>query len=337
MISTPTTVPPMPPMPAGKTCAANHDRRDRVELVADAGARLSGVEAGREDHARKASGQRAERVDDQCRLAHVDAGEPRDLGAAADCIERPARRAVREDNPGDHDDRDHHRDRHGEEPEMADDREIGEPIGKADDLLAIGDDAGDAAGDRHHGERRDESGHVEARDHEPRRHAAERGGDQRGHNRDPERPAEIVAEIAHHHAGQRQHRADREVDAADQDDQSHADRHDAEHRDLIEDVQEVSQRQERLGRHRQEDAEKNQADQRTRCATDEIQGADAPSRLHGHSSDRHGRFLRRRVSLTKPLRRSLVLALSPRLAPTAVVPARASQRPCAGRTVPSRD
>ena len=47
---------------AGQARAADDDRRDRVELVADAGARLREVEARREDDARKSREQRAHSV-----------------------------------------------------------------------------------------------------------------------------------------------------------------------------------------------------------------------------------------------------------------------------------
>ena len=69
--------------------------------------------------------------------------------------------------------------------------------------------------------------------------------DQGDQDRDDERPAVVVAEVAHHHAGKRKHRADRKVDAADEDHQRHADSHHAEHRDLIHHVEEIAQREER--------------------------------------------------------------------------------------------
>ena len=178
-------------------------------------------------------------------------------------------------------DRDHHPDRDRQEAEVADDRQVGEPVREADDLFAVGDDAGDAARDRHHRERRDEGRHAQARHHQAGHQAADAGDDQRDEDRDDERPVPVVAEIAHHHAGQREDRADRKVDAADEDHERHADGHDAEHRDLVHHVQEVAQGQERVGRQRQKDAEQDQADQRTGRAAhecDERRRSAIPSR-----------------------------------------------------------
>jgi hypothetical protein len=101
--------------------------------------------------------------------------------------------------------------------------------GKADDLLAVGDHVGEAARNRHHGERRDEGRDVEAGDQDspaikPFEAAAskrQRDGD------DPSAGRATTLSIAEHHGGERHDGADREVDAADQDDQGHADGHDA--------------------------------------------------------------------------------------------------------------
>ena len=158
---------------------------------------------------------------------------------------------------------------------MAGDREIGEPVWKANDLFAIGDDARDAAGDRHHGERRNEGRHAEAGHHQARRQAASRGSDERDKNGDDERPLTVVSEVAHHHAGEREHGTDREVDTPDQDDQRHSNRHHPENGDLIHDVQEVAHRQERIRREGQEHAEKDEADKGSRRAAHKSKSAAA--------------------------------------------------------------
>ena len=217
-------------------------------------------EPGRKDHPREAGGQGAERIDDQRRLPHVDAGELRDLGATPDGIERASSRAESQHDPGDCDDYDHHRDRHGQKAEVTYDCQIREPIRETDDLLAVGDHARKAARDRHHGQRRDEGGHIQPRHHEAGHDPAQRRSDHRGYDRKAERQAEVIAHKAHHHPGQRQHGANGQVDATDQDDQRHAHRHDAEHGDLIHNVEEVAQREECVRRQRQESAEQDQAD-----------------------------------------------------------------------------
>jgi hypothetical protein len=66
-----------------------------------------------------------------------------------------------------------------------------------------------------------------------------------------------------------QHGADREIDAAKQNNQRHADRHHAEHRDLVHDVEDAARRRESVGAEAQETAKQDQADQRPRHASDE--------------------------------------------------------------------
>ena len=139
-------------------------------------------------------------------------------------------------------------DSHGQKAEMADDREIGEPFGKpticsplvmmlarprAIDIIAsVAMKAGMLS-------------RVTIRpDISP--HATEATARPGSRWRTASR--RLSAQIAHHHAGEREHGAHREVDAADQNDERHANRHHAEHRDLIHYVEEVAHRQERVRR-----------------------------------------------------------------------------------------
>ena len=59
---------------------------------------------------------------------------------------------------------------------MAVDRQRREPVGKADDLRPVGDHVGEAAGDRHHRERRDEGRQLASGDEQPRHQPAQRRG-----------------------------------------------------------------------------------------------------------------------------------------------------------------
>src|SRR3954449_12878030 len=70
--------------------AADHDGRDRIELVARGGARLRRIQAHRQDHGGDAGEQAGGGVDGDRQLARGQAGEPGDLRAAAERVQRAA-------------------------------------------------------------------------------------------------------------------------------------------------------------------------------------------------------------------------------------------------------
>src|SRR5208283_339489 len=110
--------------------ASDDHRRDRIEFVAEAGARLRRIESSGKNDAGQSGEGGANGVDPDRVLAHLDAGEPRHFLASADRVEGAAGRAELKDDPGDDSDRDHHADRHRQEAEVANDGEIENQSGK---------------------------------------------------------------------------------------------------------------------------------------------------------------------------------------------------------------
>ena len=116
-----------------------------------------------------------------------------------------------------------------------------------------GRDHRQAAGDRQHAERHHEGRKAEIGD----QHAVEGADDQCRGDRGGDADFDAVACMHRHaenHAAQAQHRADRQVDAAGDDDQRHAERDDGDEGDVAGDVVEVLRRREGVGREGQIDA-----------------------------------------------------------------------------------
>ena len=145
--------------------------------------------------------------------------------------------------------------------------QAGKPVGTADDLAAIGEDVGQAARHRHHGQGGDEGGQPGAGDEQSRDQAADQTAEDGGGNRQAQRPAD-----AQQHHGKGQHRAHRQVDAADDDDQGHADGQDTEHGYLVEDVEGVAHGEEILRGKGEHGDQQRQADQRAADVARQAQG-----------------------------------------------------------------
>ena len=107
------------------------------------------------------------------------------------------------------------------------------------DVVLVGDDVDDAAHHAEHGERRDEGVDPQPRDDHAvdqadyeAREGSKRHGDERAR-------AEVADRHRRDHAAEAEHGADRDVDAAGQDHQRLTERHDADRRGLLKDVDAV--------------------------------------------------------------------------------------------------
>jgi hypothetical protein len=78
--------------------------------------------------------------------------------------------------------------------------------------------------ERERGNRHDERRHLEARDDEPVDEARERANEERKDDRERQRKAECLPRIAEHDRAEADDRADREIDAAGDDDKGHRER-----------------------------------------------------------------------------------------------------------------
>jgi hypothetical protein len=242
--------------------AANHHGGDGVQLQAQPGTRLRRVQARGQGHRGDAGQRTADGVHPQGNRPHLDARQPRHFRAAAHGVEVAATGTKAQEHPGHHQ---HHQEQaHGgrEETKVAHRREAGEPVRVADDLPAFGKDIRQATGHRHHGQRGNKGWQLGVGD-QP---AGDQPGEHAAGNRDRNRKAQghrlILIQPAEHHHREGQHRADRQVDAADHDHRCHADRQDAQHRDLIEDVQAIAQRKEEFGTEGEDQHQQHQPDQR---------------------------------------------------------------------------
>ena len=91
---------------ADETGAAENDRRDGVEFVGLSKLQPVGrVEPGRRHDAAKAGQKARNAVDEEQHQRHLDAGQPRCLGIAADGVDPGAEHGALEHQPGQHHDR----------------------------------------------------------------------------------------------------------------------------------------------------------------------------------------------------------------------------------------
>ena len=208
---------------------------------------MNGVEAGRQHDTGQTGKHRTCDIDGNRHELDIDAGETRNFRIAADGIKHAPLGAEVKEYPGHSDDREHQENRCRQNAEMTVDCQHHEPVGKPDDLLAVGDHVRDAARGGHHRQRRDEGWNPEKGNEKSDDQPAGGGRDERHCNPRNERQAGNICRPAHDHHGKRKHRTNRKVDTADQDDEGHADGHDAKHGDLIEDVKAVAEREKRIG------------------------------------------------------------------------------------------
>ena len=104
-----------------------------------------------------------------------------------------------------------------------------------------------AARDRQHAQRDDERRHADVGDQDAVEGADQQRRAERQRHRQPDRHA-LVHRHADHHARQHQHRADRQVDAAGDDDGRHADRDDGDEGEVARHVEQVLLRGEDVAR-----------------------------------------------------------------------------------------
>ena len=243
--------------------AADHDDGDDVEQVGAARCRLGRVEARGHEQPRDGREEAGDRVHGELRATDGDAAQSRDLLVAADRVERAPARAEAQPERGD-EEHEHEDDALKRDSRETRGGEGEEPVGEAVDGVAARHEHGQARGGRHRGERRDEGLELAVGREHAVEEADERPHEQAHGQRELEGPAGVSVQPAHAHHAQGEHSADREVDAADDDDEKGADRHDADGRDLGEDVEQVARRQE-VGRHeRQRDEDHDEAHERSR-------------------------------------------------------------------------
>jgi hypothetical protein len=168
---------------------------------------------------------------------------------------------------------DHHRDRHRAEVALPPPA-VG--LLEAGDRPAARQQEGGTAEGRHAAQRDHERGHAQAGDGEALQPARGRADRQRRQQRQepavarglglgPHREAALqpaLGDGGRRQPGQRHHRAHREVDAAGEDDEGHADREQAVDRDLPHDVEEVQRPQEARLEQREGGHQDEQEDQR---------------------------------------------------------------------------
>ena len=137
---------------------------------------------------------------------------------------------------------------------------------------AAGPQPRESAGDAQHAERRHKRRHAEPRDHEavdPTRRQADRdSGDDRAEHGELQRHIpmrqgnSILEQPRRDRAGKRQHRADRQIDAAGEDDHRHADRQAQIDRNLPQHVETVVDREKTVGRKAQRHDHQRKREQR---------------------------------------------------------------------------
>src|SRR4051794_34112162 len=282
-----------PADPAREADAADHRRRDRVQLVGHPHAGLARGRARRGDDPAQPREQARDRVDHHQVPADVDARDPRRLHVAADrvgvlAVLRVAQRDVEDDRNRDED---QHRSRARADP--------GVLVRQHADRLAVRVVLGEATGRHHHAERGDEGRDVAVgreravdqaghqpdaqarRDWDQRRHAGERGEDGAG-------VARLLRQAGRDHGREGHDRARGEVDAAGDDHLRHADRQQARHRDLQDhDQQQLWVAEEALvpDRPAQELKDHRDPDQHQEDAGLRRQGAAPPGRAGGGGGD----------------------------------------------------
>ena len=253
---------------AAEADAAEHGRGQDRDLEADADVAADGAEASGEEQRADRGHDAAGDVAQRDRAPHRDAGIVGRAARAADRGDVPARPQPRQEDVAE--DRDDDIDQHdagdAEDDAAADEiprREVGEGGGDLVGIVEQQQIVGRAVDDQRD-QRGDEGAQPQIADQEAvdgaERRAADEGGDDHGRHRPVQHvEAEQRAEIA-----QREHRADRKVDAADDDDQRHAEHDKADLAGLPSGIGEAADRQEAGDRAAQQDGDDQQHDHRDR-------------------------------------------------------------------------
>src|SRR5918998_33657 len=259
------------PDTAEQAGAADHDRRDGVEVVGRVAADGGGAEARQTQEACQAGQRAAEAVDLDQVAVDVDARAPHGLLVGADRV-----RVAAEARLGEHDRRDQRDDR-------GDDRQVGhlveQPPG-TDRLDQLEGDVAlvDAAGDQQRGaerhaecaERDDERRDLGLGDEEavedPPGHAREDRHDAPDGDHAPVVAPDPVHDLGRDHAREHEHRADRQVDAGGDDDEGQAGGDHEQDRGVRGDVARVGDGEELLEAQHGEDDDHPDEDQEDRGA-----------------------------------------------------------------------
>ena len=248
--------------------AADHDRRDDVQVGLRLARDRRGAELRQRQHTGETGEQPRQRVDlDQVRV-DADADPTGRLlvgadgvGVATEAGEVQQHHPEQDDHEGDH--RQH--------------RDLPEDVAVADlglhhqrhgaDVHALGEDLREPERHAERAQRDDQRRDLRLGDQEAVEDAPAEAGHDRGDDAEERRPPPVTADLDHQlrgdHAGEDHHRADREVDAGGDDDEGHADAEDREDRGVLGDQPGVAQRGERVRRHHREhddDADQHQQD-----------------------------------------------------------------------------
>src|SRR5213594_5171508 len=244
--------------PAGQRRAAQHDGRDGVQLEPHPGGRLRGVQAGGQDDRADGGQDPADHVDQRLVRGNIHAGEPRRLLVAADRIHVAPEDGLREDPIRDQGDQDHDDHRHRDPRHLAG-AQPDERIREPGDRTAVSIDKGQAAADGQHAQRSDEGLDLAAGDDQTVEQS-QRGADRQSRPDAHQQRAPRREQVRNDRSRDRQHRTHAQVDAAGEDDKSHAGGDNRVDGNLPRDVEQVAYRQKRPTQEREDDDEQREGD-----------------------------------------------------------------------------
>ena len=245
MISAPIIAPENASLAAGKTAASDDDGGDDVELGTVRHRRITLPQTRHLHHAGKTEEEAGERVRRDLETRRIDAARARRRFVRPQREDPPAEHRARQHDgdkyrqrDGDpHAERKHEPDRLGKRDEQAI-----HPRGWHIDCLLMCGPLRQAAGDAEHAERDDERHDAKCRDEQAVREANGSAGKHARRDCERRRPAVGQSE-RREHTGERDGRADREVDSAADDDHRHADGAERDDDRLRKDDAEVERRQ----------------------------------------------------------------------------------------------
>ncbi|EGJ73619.1 putative ABC transporter integral membrane protein [Streptomyces sp. Tu6071] len=276
--------------PAAEQGAADDRGGDRVEFVQVAVGALARAHQDDEQEGRDAAAQSGEQVQVEALAADVDPGEAGRLGVGADRDAAPPEGgAVQQEPADDHDGEEDDDERRDAEHVVLAAPEVEHGLHGDDLRLAVGDLEREPACRGEHRERRDERDEPPVRDEDPVDEPAGEPDEERGEQDAPESVL-LRRDGRRPHRGEGDDRADREVDAAGDDDEGDTDHDDPDDRGLGQDQLEVRGRDElvRLGDRADEGERREDTDEGERAPVpaDQALGGDG---LRGRLRGRLGR------------------------------------------------
>src|SRR5690348_8679240 len=247
------------PVAAEQAGAADDHAGDDAQVGGGLPADRGRLEERQVEPAAEAGQQAGQGVDHDQVAADLQAGPPARLGVGAERVGmQPEPGPVQQDDPEHHDDR-------GDDDQP---RYLPDDVAEADrvdhdgrhvaQVHAAGDDLGQAQGHAEGAERDDERRDLGPRDQEPVEQAPGQPAGDGHHGADDGRaPALAAADVGHHlvgyHAAEDQDAAYRQVDAAGDDHEGHADGQDRQDGGVLQDPADVEHGQEGAGLHDRED------------------------------------------------------------------------------------